>query len=98
MNLIRVYFTLANIDTDTISSIGNLSCPPGTTALTLTAINPLFWIEENTNGESKLCTVKTDQGPLGATFAAAEIPYSAPALNFEVVEFFGGHPVHRPGY
>ncbi len=55
-------------------------------------------IQQNSDGEDKLCVQKEDTQPLWAIFIPFNGPaYSAKALNFESVDYVGGHPIHKPG-
>ena len=98
MELIKVSFAIAS-DSDIVNSIGNATFPAGLTIDDMVSENPQYWLENDTNGKTHLCTVKNETLPLVGSFTTAAppaTPYSLTAVNFDVVAFFGGHPKERP--
>ncbi len=83
---------------DAVSSIGNATFPQGTTVSSLATSNPQYFIDYDTNGNAHLSTVKAVGNSLSGNFSDGNggIPYTLKAVNYEVVDFFGGHPKERP--
>lgn len=97
MQLIKCSFAVKTTD-DKVLDIGNATMPQNLSVSDLVASNPQYWLEKDANGNTHLCTVKTDEQKLSGNFKDGNnISYPLDAACFEVVlDFFGGHPKDRP--
>lgn len=90
--IFKCSFSIIDINSDTISSIGGFTISPPVTAASLIAAHPAqYWIEPDTNGEDTLCSAKLDTAPLTLSATNGVTGYTRNAT------LFGGHPTHRPG-
>lgn len=94
--LLKVSFLIRNFDTDHVIDIGGLSTSGTVTADDLVSSNPQFWEEDDTDGNTHLCTTKIPGAPLTGTFNDGS-PYTLTAKDFVLIDVIGGHPVAKPG-
>ncbi len=91
----QVSFLMNNLGSDTIQAIGPLSVN-NLTGYQLAEYSPgQFYIEKNTYGEDRLCSVCLDGQKMTITATnAQQQQYTVTAENFEIVNVIGGHPTH----
>jgi len=95
---IRAYIPQIDIVNDEIIAIGSNQFSPSVTAADLVQQSPeVYSFQNNSDGETKFCVVKSDQAPLWVTFIHNNSNVTVKALDFNSVSYVGGHPIHRPG-
>lgn len=97
MNIFKVSFDINDVS-NLVISIGTMK-PDSMSPVPisdLAATNPQYWIEKDVQGIDHLCTTQVEGAPLEAVFDDGVSPYMVTGRAFVGVEFWGGHPVHRP--
>lgn len=88
----NVSFWLTDLNNDVIVVLGNMAPTiSNPTASNLCGINSQFFIAQDDQGESYLCTTIQDGATLSGVASNNNFQYP-----IESVDFIGGHPVHRP--
>ncbi len=98
MAQINAYIPVQDLANDLVVQAGNQQFNPAIPISALLSPNTMFSIQKNSDGEDKLCIIKGDDAPYYMILeGAGQQNYTARALNFEVVDYVGGHPIHKPG-
>jgi len=98
MATINNYLPVIDLDNDRVTQEDGNMHSPSISIADLVQNNPRYTIQQNSDGQDKLCVTKEDTQPLWMTLQPSSGPaYSIKAINFEPVDYVGGHPIHRPG-
>jgi len=84
---------------DTVSHIGTITYPAGTTCNDLnTTPDNNIWLEPNAYGQQRLCTTAILGTQLMGSFIGTGGPYTLPGTTFDILypKDFHDHPIHRP--
>lgn len=98
MNTGLFYFTLTNIQSDSIDSINGVATGGLTASQLIAALPGIFWIQENINGDNRLCMSKVIGEPCTLTMNMSGTPYTAEPSAFVLIpdstgNVIGPHPI-----